>query len=91
MRLSAPPAPTDIRRQPTGTRVAASMNSTCPDATNEMMAWVCDGFIAIMCGRIGLAPVRARHIAAAAPPKSIVSARAVSARWRFSRSWPSQM
>jgi hypothetical protein len=34
----APPAPTLVRMQSTGVRLAASKNTTCPVATNDTIA-----------------------------------------------------
>ena len=48
-----PFTPGEVRMHSTIRRVAASMNSTCPVATNETTTCDCDGLTAIMCGRIG--------------------------------------
>src|SRR5512134_3766206 len=76
----APPAPVLVRMQSTGERVFASMKTTCPDATKEMIAWVCAALNASRCGRTGLAPVFCAQSAATAPARSIFSGAASAYR-----------
>ena len=75
--------------QSTGVRAAASSIRTWPLATNETIARFCRALMASMCGRTGFAPVLAKHIAAAAPLRSIFSGTALALAWPRSSAAPS--
>jgi hypothetical protein len=75
-----PPAPTSLRKQATGSRVAASKNTVWPLATNARTAWLWSGLNTSMCGRVGLAPVSLSQSAVVAPARSTTSGATASPR-----------